>query len=106
MIKEKAKALAAAIKESDEFKGLQSAQARVQLDPNAYDLLQKLQNCQGKIIALQEQGQPITQDIIDELGMLENQIQLSLTLKNMVSAQQKFEGLMNEVNKILADNLN
>ena len=44
--------------------------------------------------------------MIDELGMLENQIQLSLTLKNMVSAQQKFEGLMNEVNKILADNLN
>lgn len=105
-IKEKAKTLAEAIKESEEFKGLQSARARVKLDPNAFDLLQKLQLSQDKIISLQQQGRQITQDILEELRSLESQMQLNLTLRSMVEAQQKFEDLMEEVNQTLAENLN
>lgn len=105
MIKGKAKELAAAIKDSEEFKGLQSARARVKLDPNASDLLEKLQLTQEKIIGLQQQGKSITQEIIDELRNLEGQMQLNLTLRNMVEAQQKFEDLMGEVNQVLAENL-
>lgn len=104
-IKEKAKELAAAIKESEEFQELQSSRARVQLDPNASDLLQKLQQTQDKVMALQQQGEQITQDVIEELRNLEGQMQLNLTLKKLVEAQQKFEELMNEVNKVLAENL-
>lgn len=104
-IKEKAKALAEAIKESEDFKGLQSARARVQLDPNAQDLLQKLQASQDKIIGMQQQGQSITPDVVEDLKSLENQMQLNLTLKNLVEAQQKFENLMGEVNQTLAENL-
>lgn len=105
-IKDKAKTLAEAIKESEEFKGLQSARARVKLDPNAFDLLQKLQLSQDKIISLQQQGRQITQDILEELRSLESQMQLNLTLRSMVEAQQKFEDLMEEVNQTLAENLN
>jgi len=105
LIKGKAKELAAAIKDSEEFKGLQSARARVKLDPNASDLLEKLQLTQEKIIGLQQQGKSITQEIIDELRNLEGQMQLNLTLRNMVEAQQKFEDLMGEVNQVLAENL-
>jgi len=36
---------------------------------------------------------------------LENQLQLNLTLKNLVDAQQKFETLMNEVNQVLGEEL-
>jgi hypothetical protein len=36
---------------------------------------------------------------------LENQMQLNLTLKNMVEAQQKFDNLMEEVNAVLAEGL-
>lgn len=105
-IQEKAKELAAAIKESEQFKGLQSARARVKLDTNAYDLLQKLQQSQEKVIGLQQEGKPITQEIVEELRDLESQMQLNLTLKHMVEAQQKFEELMEEVNQTLAENLN
>jgi len=105
LIKEKARELAAAIKESEEFKGLQSARARVKLDPTASGLLEALRRTQDKIIALHQQGKAITPDIVDELRSLENQMQLNLTLKNMVEAQQKFEALMAEVNQILAENL-
>ena len=56
MIKEKARELAAAIKESEEFKGLQSARARVKLDPTASGLLEALRRTQDKIIALHQQG--------------------------------------------------
>lgn len=105
MVKEKARELAAAIKETAEFKELQSARARVKLDPNATDLLNKLQQTQTRIIGLQQQGQPITQEIIEELRTLEGQMQLNLTLRNMVEAQQKFETLMGEINQVLAENL-
>lgn len=105
-IKEKTRELAAAIKESQQFQDLQSARARVKLDPNAFDLLEKLQQSQEKIIGMQQEGKPITQEIIEELRNLENQMQLNLTLKNMVQAQQKFEELMEEVNQTLAENLN
>lgn len=106
MIKEKAAELAAAIKESEEYKGLQSARARVKLDPNASDLLDRLQLLQDKIIGLQQQGQAITQEVVEELRTLEGQMQLNLTLRHMVEAQQKFEDLMDGVNQILAETLN
>jgi cell fate (sporulation/competence/biofilm development) regulator YlbF (YheA/YmcA/DUF963 family) len=106
MIKEKAAELAAAIKESEEFKGLQSARARVKLDPNASDLLDRLQLLQEEIIGLQQQGQPITQEVVENLRSLEGQMQLNLTLRHMVEAQQKFESLMDGVNRILAETLN
>lgn len=106
MIKEKATELAAAIKESEEFKGLQSARARVKLDPNASDLLDRLQLLQEEIIGLQQQGQPITQEVVENLRSLESQMQLNLTLRHMVEAQQKFESLMDGVNRILAETLN
>ena len=32
-------------------------------------------------------------------------MQLNLTLRNMVEAQQKFEDMMDEVNQVLAENL-
>jgi cell fate (sporulation/competence/biofilm development) regulator YlbF (YheA/YmcA/DUF963 family) len=105
LIKEKARELAAAIKETEEFKGLQSARARVKLDPTAFDLLTKLQQTQARIIGLQQQGQPITQEIVEELRTLEEQMQLNLTLRNMVEAQQKFDDMMDEVNQVLAENL-
>lgn len=106
MIKEKAAELAAAIKESEEYKGLQSARARVKLDPNASDLLDRLQLLQEEVIGLQQQGQPITQEVVESLRSLESQMQLNLTLRHMVEAQQKFESLMDEVNRILAETLN
>lgn len=106
MIKQKAAELAAAIKDSEEFKELQSARARVKLDPNAFDLLNKLQALQEEIIGLQQQGQPITQNLVESLRSLESQMQLNLTLRHMVEAQQKFENVMEEVNGILAETLN
>ncbi|HBS92902.1 MAG TPA: hypothetical protein DEA85_02685, partial [Firmicutes bacterium] len=102
----KAAELAAAIKESEEYKGLQSARARVKLDPNASDLLDRLQLLQEKIIGLQQQGQAITQEVVEELRTLEGQMQLNLTLRHMVESQQKFEDLMDGVNQILAETLN
>ena len=104
MIKEKARELAAAIKETEEFKGLQSARARVKLDPTAFDLLTKLQQTQARIIGLQQQGQPITQEIVEELRTLEKQMQLNLTLRNGGSPTE-IEDMMDEVNQVLAENL-
>lgn len=104
-IKEKAKELAQAIKASEEFENLQSARARVKLDPNAQDLLQELQTNQNKVVQMQQQGQQINEETVAQLRDLENQLQLNLTLKNLVDAQQKFETLMNEVNQVLGEEL-
>ncbi len=104
-VKEKAKDLAEAIKESKEFEDLQSARARVKLDPNAQDLLQQLQSTQNKVVEMQQQGQQVSQEIVSQLKDLESQMQLNLTLKTLVEAQQKFEELMGEVNDVLGNEL-
>lgn len=103
MIKEKARDLAAAIKESPEFQKVQSARARVKLDPTAQDLLQRLQQAQENIILSQQQGKPMGPDALNELRTLESQMQLNLTLKNLVDAQQEFDQVMEEVNQILVE---
>ena len=62
-VKEKAKDLALSIKESEEYKNLKSAEARLSLDPMAQDLLQELRQKQQKVLLAQHTGQQIRRQI-------------------------------------------
>lgn len=104
-IQDKTRELATLIRESEEYQNLQSAQSRVKLDPNAQDLLTKLQEAQGKLIQMQQSGQAVDEQTVTEMRNLESQMQLNLTLKNLVEAQQAFEKLMGQVNETLSEAL-
>ena len=101
-ITEKAKELAQAIKESEEFKGVKTAESRLRLDPNAQDLLKDLQQYQQKIMLSQHTGQPLAEEEIKALEQLQAQMRLNTTLQAMQKAQQSLEKIMHEVNETIA----
>lgn len=105
MIKEKAMELANLIKDSEEFKAVKSAEARLKLDPNAQDLINEFQGLQQKVMEKQYQGQQPDTNDIQQLQNLQSQLQLNLTVKSLVEAQEGFEKLMTTVNETIGQEL-
>ncbi|QNO13783.1 YlbF family regulator [Alkalicella caledoniensis] len=105
MIKEKALELANLIKDSEEFKAVKSAEARLKLDPNAQDLINEFQGIQQRVMEKQYQGQQPEAEDIQQLQGLQGQLQLNLTVKALVEAQETFEKMMTEVNETIGQEL-
>ena len=105
LIKAKAIELAALVKESEEFKAVKSAEARLKLDPNAQDLINEFQGIQQKVMEKQYQGQQPEAEDVQQLQNLQGQLQLNLTVKALVEAQEGFEKLMTEVNETIGEEL-
>lgn len=104
-VTEKAMELAEAIKETDEFQELQSAESRISLDPNAQDLVNELQTKQDELLQAQSSGQQPNAQTVQDLQQLQNQMKLNTTLQNYLKAQQSFNDLMQEVNTVISENL-
>lgn len=104
-VKEKAKDLALSIKESEEYKNLKSAEARLSLDPRAQDLLLELRQRQQRLLVAQQTGQPIPEGEIKALEQLQTQMKLNTTLQALLKAQVELEKLMREVNETIAREL-
>ena len=105
MIKEKALELANLIKDSEEFKAIKSAEARLKLDPNAQDLINEFQGIQQRAMEKQYQGEQPEASDIQKLQSLQSQLQLNLTVKALVEAQENFEKLMTDVNETIGQEL-
>ena len=105
MLKEKAADLANTIKETEEYKNLKSAEIRVKLDPSASDLINELNEQQTKMFEIQQKGEQMSPEIIQKLELLQSQFPLNQTLQHFIKAQDKFAGLMEEVNKVISENL-
>lgn len=101
----KAKELAEVLKETEEYKELNSAQTRVKLDPEADDLLKRLQNAQQQLQNAQAEGQQIQPEQVQEYQDLESQIRTNLTLTNLLKAQQSFGEVMNRVQETISEEL-
>jgi cell fate (sporulation/competence/biofilm development) regulator YlbF (YheA/YmcA/DUF963 family) len=104
-VKEKAKDLALSIKESEEFRNLKSAEARLSLDPGAQDLLLELRQKQHRILLAQQTGQQIQEAEIKAIEQLQTQLKLNTTLQALQKAQGELEKLMQEVNETIAREL-
>jgi cell fate (sporulation/competence/biofilm development) regulator YlbF (YheA/YmcA/DUF963 family) len=104
-IENKAKELAETIKQTEEFEALKSAEARIQLDPNAQDIINRLRETQEKIQMAQQMGRPVSRDDIKELQDIHNQMQVNITLKNFIKAQEDFNEVMQKVNRAITESL-
>ncbi len=104
-VKDKAAELAGAIKETEEFQNLQSAENRISLDPKAQDLVEEMQEKQNQLQQAQAQGQQPSSDVIQDLQQLQNQMKLNTTLQNLFKAQESFNELMQSVNQVITENL-
>ncbi len=101
----KAVELAEAIKDSEEYKELRSAEAQLKLDPKAMDLLEEIQTSQQEVMVAQQNGQQIDQETIQKLQNLESQMQLNLTIKKVMEKRQAFEEVMKNVNQTISQKL-
>jgi cell fate (sporulation/competence/biofilm development) regulator YlbF (YheA/YmcA/DUF963 family) len=96
--------LAKAIKETEEFTNLNAAQARVQLDPKAHQLITDMEQSHQAIQQAQSTGQPV-QTEIQKLQLLQQQSMQNPTLKQLFEAQQAFGKIMEDVNQIINQEL-
>lgn len=101
----KAEELAEAIRNTEEFQTLKSAEAQLKLDPKAMDMLEEVQALQQRAMMTQQSGQQIGQDIISDLQNLEQQMQLNLTIKNVMEKRATFENVMQSVNEKISQKL-
>jgi cell fate (sporulation/competence/biofilm development) regulator YlbF (YheA/YmcA/DUF963 family) len=104
-LKTKAVELAEAIKDSEEYKDLRSAEAQMQLDPNAMDLLEEFQTSQQQLMMAQQTGQQVDQDTIQKMQSLEQQMQLNQSIKKVMEKRQAFEEVMQGVNETISETL-
>ncbi len=104
-VKDKAAELAEAIKDTEEFQNLQSAENRISLDPKAQDLVDELQQKQNDLQQAQAQGQQPSSEVVQDLQQLQNQMKLNTTLQNLFKAQESFNELMQSVNQVITENL-
>jgi len=104
-VDEKAKELAAAIKETDQFETLKRAESRLNLDPKAQDLVQQFQTKQQEIQQAQQQGQQPEQAEVESIQNLQTQMQNNETIKNLMEAQQNFDEVLQQVNQTVLNEL-
>lgn len=104
-VNDKAQALAEAIKDTEEFQNLRSAENRISLDPNAQDLVNELQDKQSQLMQAQQAGQEPQANLVQGLEQIQNQMKLNTTLQHLFKAQQSFNDLMQEVNQTISQEL-
>jgi len=104
-IKDKAEELAEAIKETEEYQELKSAESRLQLDPKAQDLVNEFQNKQQQIIQTRQSGKQVEQKTVQSLQKLQQKMEQNLTVKNLMNAQKSFEEVMKDVNETVTEAL-
>lgn len=104
-ITEKTQELAEVIRQTEEYKNLKGAQSRLKLDPMALDLVQQFQDHQKEALQAKQSGQKVNPETISALQGLQGQMEQNQTINKLVQAQNKFETVMESVNKTLSTEL-
>ncbi|KUO48784.1 MAG: hypothetical protein APF76_18045 [Desulfitibacter sp. BRH_c19] len=101
----KSKELAEAVKETDEYKDLNSAHARLKLDVAAQDLITKVQELQDGIQKAQAEGQPVDNAKVEEMKALHVAAGQNETLSRLFKSQETFNNLMQSVSEKISQEL-
>ncbi len=104
-IDERAKELAVAVKETDEYKDLNSAHARLKLDVAAQDLITRVQQLQEDIQKAQMEGQPVDNAKVDEMKALHVAAGQNETLSRLFKSQETFNNLMQSISEKISQEL-
>lgn len=103
-IKEAAKELAAALKQTSEYVDLMAAQARIQLDPAAQDIIARMNEIQQRMEASHAQGFPVEEEV-KEYYQAQHQAMANTTLQKFFQAQEDFGKVLQQANDILNNEL-
>ncbi|MFO7818949.1 MAG: YlbF family regulator [Halanaerobacter sp.] len=101
-LEEKAEELAASIEDSDEFQALKEAEKKVEEDDEAKSILEKFQTKQQQMQMMQQAGGNINEAMKDEIESLRADMQENEIISGLMSKQQEFNKIMEEVNQVLS----
>lgn len=104
-IEQKAKELAEAVKETEEYQDLNSAHARLKLDVAAQDLITKIQKLQEDVHRVQMEGQPVDNAKVDEIKALHASAGQNETISKLFKSQEKFNNLMQSISEKISQEL-
>ncbi|SDL62350.1 YlbF family regulator [Halarsenatibacter silvermanii] len=104
-IKEKARELAQEIVSSQAYQEMKDAEEAVMADDEAGDLMEELESVQKRVQMAQMNGQEIDQSQKKKLQNLKAKMQQNPKIKDFLTAQQEFNGIMEDVNEIISNTL-
>ena len=104
-IEQKAKELAEAVKETEEYKNLDSAHARLKLDVAAQDLITKIQKLQEEVHRDQMEGRAIDNAKLDEMKALHVTADQNETIIRLFKSQEVFNELMHSISEKISEEL-
>ncbi|MFD1471056.1 YlbF family regulator [Companilactobacillus mishanensis] len=90
------------LRETPEVADLKLAFEAVKANDLAYKLFDKVQNKQFELQQKQMQGQEITDDDVEEMHKLSDQLQNFTEITNLMEKEKKVDSMMQELNKIIS----
>ncbi|WP_125567535.1 MULTISPECIES: YlbF family regulator [Companilactobacillus] len=90
------------LRKTTEVADLKLAFEAVKANDLAFKLFDKVQNKQFELQQKQMQGQEITDDDIEGMRQLTDQLQNYDEIKNLMDKEQKMNSMMEELNKIIS----
>ncbi|MDD2620377.1 MAG: YlbF family regulator [Syntrophomonadaceae bacterium] len=89
--------LGSAVAESDEIVNMKAAQQQVSADQKAYELIMQYQDAKTKAENKLQDGLALSKIEEDHLDILEQQLNSNAIIGEMMSAQEKFDNLMQAI---------
>src|SRR5690606_10206852 len=104
-LKEKAKALAQAVQESDVFRAWQQARAELEQRAAAQIMLRDLQRAQAEIMRKVQAGQPVGPEEEERYRRTLETVAYNPYVAAVLQAEQALGQLLAEVNEVIAEEL-
>lgn len=98
--------LAEDLKKTPEYTALKEAVQSVKNDENSSNLFQKMDEVQTKIMAAQQSGQPLTDDVKNYYKELNDKVQKDANIIKLLTAEQGLYKLIDDLQKTFTSPIN
>ena len=98
--------LAEDLKKTPEYTALKEAVQSVKNDENSSNLFQKMDDVQTKIMAAQQSGQPLTDDVKNYYKELNDKVQKDANIVKLLTAEQGLYKLIDDLQKTFTSPIN
>lgn len=104
-ILDKARELGLELSRSKEFNNVREAEMLMMQNPEAQIIIQEFQSKQHTLQAMQAQGLPLSETQQREFGECQTRMFSNAHISNFFQAQEKFEVILDQVNKIISESI-
>lgn len=104
-VMDKAKELAKAINESEEYKAFQKSIKELEADKKSEEMVRELKKKQFEIQRASNRGEKASEELVRESQELYHSCIVNQKIANFFQAEFKFTKLMEDVQKIIADSV-